>query len=318
MINQITYISVPTFGGSASLTPPAGGVYSLGYTAGQVLPAENLNYFLNGLTGNENSSGTGINQIIVELGNLLAGASITPNPLDTSQVLAAVNARVNTLAVTPLNTHIANTQASSPGIHGAVSTATVSTLVARDSSAGIAVAALTATAITATSISVGTISNFAKIIDSDNTSAVKNQIYLQRGSGAGNGANFSTTGDAANGVASISLNIGGTNALTIDNAGKATTTNLSFTTLKLASANAAFDSTTFALVGGGSAVIIPPGAWIFSIAGSPPFIIQILNINTSTWVTAGTPGGSVISDGVHVRLLNTSGSPASTSALKWI
>ncbi len=53
----------------------------------------------------------------------------------------------------------------------------------------------------------------------DNTSASLGMLALQRGTGAGTRAAISTTGDAANGVASLQFEVGGSNRLTISSAG---------------------------------------------------------------------------------------------------
>lgn len=142
MISTQTFVSVPTFGGAATIQAPAAGTYSAGYLPGQVYPAEHQNYFMHGLTANGNTEQSAINSVIVEINNVLAAASITPNAGVTNQLELAIEARINTLAVTPLNTHIANTQATAPGIHGATSSSTINTLVARDATGGTTLANL--------------------------------------------------------------------------------------------------------------------------------------------------------------------------------
>jgi len=81
-----TYVSVPTFGGSATRVTPDSTTYSTGYVPGQGFPAQHENYFMYGLTQNHNVAESQITSIQNEIINLLAQYSITPNSSITTQL----------------------------------------------------------------------------------------------------------------------------------------------------------------------------------------------------------------------------------------
>jgi hypothetical protein len=91
MIVNPTYISVPDFGASADIVEPdSPNPYIDGYLPNQQWPAQHANFFLNGLTTNDNLGFTALQHVIAELGNVVtkSGASITPG--DDTQVYTAV------------------------------------------------------------------------------------------------------------------------------------------------------------------------------------------------------------------------------------
>lgn len=91
MTNLPTWLTIPTAGGSASINT-AGLNMSTLYSPNDLVPAEHLNYFLNGFSNNGNVSETALANVISELVTILTAASITPNGGLTNQVKAALDA----------------------------------------------------------------------------------------------------------------------------------------------------------------------------------------------------------------------------------
>jgi len=90
MVGQVSFQSVPTFGGSAAKTqPPAPNPYTNGYLPTQSLPAQHLNWLLNGLTGNENLATVALNKVIEEVGGLVTDSGLTVTPSEVDQVAKA-------------------------------------------------------------------------------------------------------------------------------------------------------------------------------------------------------------------------------------
>jgi len=74
-----TYTTVNTFGASATKVTPDTTTYANGYLPGAVFPAQHENYFLNGMTSNDNQFISQVNMLQSELLSLLTQYSISPN-----------------------------------------------------------------------------------------------------------------------------------------------------------------------------------------------------------------------------------------------
>lgn len=72
MISQIVPINVPAFASSGSRVIPDGITYANGYVSPVELPAEHLNWFLNGLTTNGVTEQAAINSLITQVNGLTA------------------------------------------------------------------------------------------------------------------------------------------------------------------------------------------------------------------------------------------------------
>lgn len=118
--NNPTYVNIPAFGTSATLTAPPGGVFTAGYAAGVILPTENVSYFFNGFTKNDISQQTNLNYVIVEINNVLTNASITPSTGTSNQLLMALQAAFVAQTVPGGSVSIAGTL----GVTGAVTLST--------------------------------------------------------------------------------------------------------------------------------------------------------------------------------------------------
>jgi len=87
-----SYLNVPIFGSGASSIVPEPTTYAGGFLAGQLFPAEYENWITNRLTTNSLVSQTTNMSVAAEIVNILTQASITPDPVSTTQLYAALNA----------------------------------------------------------------------------------------------------------------------------------------------------------------------------------------------------------------------------------
>lgn len=105
MIGTPSYpFTIPTFGGSSSKSAPSGAwSYTTGYTSGQALPAEHLNYFFGDMTANLNTIQTNQTNIAAELDYVLTSAGITPSGASTTQVKQSLDLLYAPLATAQFN-----------------------------------------------------------------------------------------------------------------------------------------------------------------------------------------------------------------------
>jgi len=100
-----TYTTVNTFGASATKVTPDTTTYANGYLPGAVFPAQHENYFLNGMTSNDNQFISQVNMLQSELLSLLTQYSISPNGTtiqlrDLIVAQLALKANINSQAFT--------------------------------------------------------------------------------------------------------------------------------------------------------------------------------------------------------------------------
>jgi len=96
MITTPTWLSIPTAGGTASISTTGLNMSSL-YLPNTLLPAEHLNYFLNGFSNNSNVSETALQNVLLEMQNLVTGIGFTLDPTDNTQLEKADIARKHTV-----------------------------------------------------------------------------------------------------------------------------------------------------------------------------------------------------------------------------
>ena len=96
MITTPTWLSIPTAGGTASISTTGLNMSSL-YLPNTLLPAEHLNYFLNGFSNNSNVSETAMQNVLLEMQNLVTGIGFTLDPTDNTQLEKADIARKHTV-----------------------------------------------------------------------------------------------------------------------------------------------------------------------------------------------------------------------------
>jgi hypothetical protein len=94
MVDVPDFIDVPIFGGSSSKIEPSPTIYANGFLPGQVFPAENENWFMNGLTGNGVTEQDSIVSLVTEMVNFLSAYSVTPNPALFNQFLTTFQAQL--------------------------------------------------------------------------------------------------------------------------------------------------------------------------------------------------------------------------------
>jgi hypothetical protein len=94
MVDVPDFIDVPIFGGSASKIEPSPTIYANGFLPGQVFPAENENWFMNGLTGNGVTEQDSIVSLVTEMVNFLSAYSVTPNPALFNQFITTFQAQL--------------------------------------------------------------------------------------------------------------------------------------------------------------------------------------------------------------------------------
>lgn len=86
-----SYLNVPIFGSGAANIQPDGSTYAGGFLPGQLFPAEYENWLMNRLTTNSLASQTTNLSVAAEIVNVLSQASITPDPVSTTQLYSALN-----------------------------------------------------------------------------------------------------------------------------------------------------------------------------------------------------------------------------------
>jgi hypothetical protein len=94
MVDVPDFIDVPIFGVSSSKIEPTPTIYSNGFLPGQVFPAENENWFMNGLTGNGVTEQDSIVSLVTEMVNFLSAYSVSPNPALFNQFLTTFQAQL--------------------------------------------------------------------------------------------------------------------------------------------------------------------------------------------------------------------------------
>lgn len=121
MIATQTFISYPEFSDNGTNIKPEAAKYSNGYVPSEVLPAEHLNYFLNGATKGVTDLNAGVSSIEAELNNVLAAGGETPNSGNNSQVINSINYLINKakteaiLAAHPVGSLYWSSQNTNPG-----------------------------------------------------------------------------------------------------------------------------------------------------------------------------------------------------------
>jgi hypothetical protein len=94
MVDVPDFIDIPIFGGSAAKIQPSPTVYAGGFLPAEVLPAENFNWFTNGLTGNGVTEQDSIISVVTEMKNFLAAYGVSPNPALFNQFLTTFQAQL--------------------------------------------------------------------------------------------------------------------------------------------------------------------------------------------------------------------------------
>ena len=94
MVGPVTYTTVPTFGNSSDRVEPGAPLYSDGFLPEDMLPAQYLNWFLNGLTGNNNLDQTALAHVILELDQVVTDSGASLAPADDTQVSTAISKRI--------------------------------------------------------------------------------------------------------------------------------------------------------------------------------------------------------------------------------
>jgi hypothetical protein len=92
MINTPTYLSIPTLGSTAVKSTTGLDTANL-YSPGALLPAEHLNYFVNGTTNNGNVSETALLNMVAEMQQLVTGTGVALDPTDNMQLEKAAISR---------------------------------------------------------------------------------------------------------------------------------------------------------------------------------------------------------------------------------
>lgn len=90
-------VVIPTFANGGTLTAPIAGTVTSGYLPTQLLPAQNMNYFMNAFC-----------QISQELGYVLTTNAVTPASGTLTQVYTAINNQIAT-KVASLTTNVVTT-----------------------------------------------------------------------------------------------------------------------------------------------------------------------------------------------------------------
>ena len=91
MIPTQTFDSYPEFANSGTKQKPEDAKYSAGFIPSDVLPAEYLNWFLNGATKGVSALENGVKSIEQEINSVLASQSTSPDSTLTNQLLTALN-----------------------------------------------------------------------------------------------------------------------------------------------------------------------------------------------------------------------------------
>jgi hypothetical protein len=99
MFDIQSFSDVPTFGASASKVRPGDSKYANGYIGEERYPCEHHNWFLAGLTANGNQEQDAINDILLELKNILAAKSVSPDTEDHDQVIGVIQDLIDDIIV---------------------------------------------------------------------------------------------------------------------------------------------------------------------------------------------------------------------------
>lgn len=94
-----TFSDVPAFGSAASKVKPGDSKYTNGFIGEERFPAEYHNWFLAGLTSNGVQEQTIINDILLELKNILAAKSVSPDSGDHDQVIGVIQDLIDDIIV---------------------------------------------------------------------------------------------------------------------------------------------------------------------------------------------------------------------------
>ena len=81
----------PEFANSGQKSQPNDAKYSAGFIPSDVLPAEWLNWFLNGATKGVTALNTGVKSVEQEINTVLESRSVTPDIKKAGQLLAVLN-----------------------------------------------------------------------------------------------------------------------------------------------------------------------------------------------------------------------------------
>jgi hypothetical protein len=184
-------IAATEFASDGEKVAPSSGKISEGYLALELLPAEHLNYYLSMLTKNVIEYGEAFRSVMSELTTILSAASLTPNATLSNQIKAALDL----LYKGPFDTHAALTTA-----HSAVSAATASRMMVRDSAGRAQVADPSADADIATKHSAdAAVSAHAALTDTHGavSAATASRIALRDSAGRAQFAEPSADADAA-------------------------------------------------------------------------------------------------------------------------
>lgn len=294
MIPVPTYLTLNTFGGSATLVAPGAGTYSSGYLPGQEFPAENQNWLLNRMTSNGNVDITSITALCQEMVNYLASQSVVINPTDFTQIGTTITAQINTVSSGYVTTHANITTAP---IHGSSVTTTNNSLAHRDSTGRLQ-------------------STTPGVFDADNYVAtmgnVKNLYYTNQTRFSFDWSNGTSSGILyTRATSTFTFQIGGNPNANLTCGGNFLTKNLTFTQCRISGTGTLISVTTSHIIPSGSYYVL-----MNSTGSTDSFYLQIYN--GSTWIniaflaynlSIGARQSMVFSDGANVRALWNTGTP---------
>ena len=90
MIPTQQFTEFPEFGNNATKIAPDPAKYAQGFLPADVLPAEWLNYFLNGSTKGVTALANGTRSIEQEINNVITDRGLEPSVNDSTQLLQAL------------------------------------------------------------------------------------------------------------------------------------------------------------------------------------------------------------------------------------
>lgn len=91
MIPTQTFENYPEFANAGQKSQPDDAKYAAGFIPSDVLPAEWLNWFLNGATKGVTALNTGVKSVEQEINTVLESRSVTPDINAAGQLLAVLN-----------------------------------------------------------------------------------------------------------------------------------------------------------------------------------------------------------------------------------
>ena len=91
MISTQTFENYPEFANAGQKSQPNDAKYAAGFIPSDVLPAEWLNWFLNGATKGVTALNTGVKSVEQEINTVLESRSVTPDINAAGQLLAVLN-----------------------------------------------------------------------------------------------------------------------------------------------------------------------------------------------------------------------------------